>query len=156
MRADARGSGGAPDGARVWHDTEIALDGDLSELERLSAWIAEFSKAHALHSDVEFDLNLVIEELFTNSVRHGGCEGMKDAVRIRMGLTAEGVRLEYTDRGTAFNPLDAPVPKLDVALEERRQGGLGVHLVRQLMHDIVYQRDGDINRSSMTRRIESQ
>jgi anti-sigma regulatory factor (Ser/Thr protein kinase) len=145
----------------LWHnrailrDPEISLDGDIRELERLSAWIAAFCADHGLEGDVEFDLNLALEELFTNSVRHGGCEGMRDAARVRLRLADGGVAVEYSDRGAAFNPLDAPEPDVTTPLMERQVGGLGVYMVRRVVQDLQYQRCGESNQITMTRRMET-
>jgi anti-sigma regulatory factor (Ser/Thr protein kinase) len=124
-------------------------------LERLSAWIGQFCADHGLDADVEFDLNLVLEELFSNSVRHGGCEGMGDAAHVRLRLAPDGVAVEYTDRGAAFNPLDAPEPDISAPLLERRPGGMGVYLVRRVVADLQYRRRGDSNQITMTRRMET-
>jgi anti-sigma regulatory factor (Ser/Thr protein kinase) len=145
----------------LWHnrailrDQEIRLEGNVRELERLSAWIAKFCAAHALDSEIEFDLNLALEELFTNSIRHGGCGGMHDAARVRLRLTADGVGVEYSDRGAAFNPLDAPEPDLTAPLMERPVGGLGVFMVRRVVQDLRYRRRDETNEITMTRRMQT-
>jgi serine/threonine-protein kinase RsbW len=100
---------------------------------------------------VEFDLNLVLEELFANAVNHGGCDGMEDAVQVRLQLLGDGVHVEYSDRGRPFDPLSAPEPDLDASLEDRKVGGLGVHLVRQIMRDLEYRRADGRNRITMRR-----
>ena len=115
--------------------TEIALDGSTAELERLAAAVTGFCREHALDDEIEFDLNLVLEELFMNSVLHGGCRGVSNAACVRLRIAAEGVEVEYLDRGFPFNPLDAPQPDLAAPLMEREDGGLGVHLIRQIMRD---------------------
>jgi serine/threonine-protein kinase RsbW len=127
----------------------------MKELERLIAWIGRFCAQNGLDRDVEFDLNLAIEELFSNSVRHGGCGGMRDAAQVRLRLIDEGVSVEYSDRGAAFNPLDAPEPDLTAPLLERSPGGLGVHIVRRVVEDIRYLRRGESNQITMTRRMET-
>jgi anti-sigma regulatory factor (Ser/Thr protein kinase) len=136
-------------------ETEIALSGSVGELERLATAVSDFCRAHALDEDVEFDLNLVLEELFTNSVSHGGCGGVADAVRIRLRAAAEGVELEYLDRGLPFNPLDAASPDITAPLRDRPDGGLGVHLVREIMQDVRYRRVAETNELKMIRRMEA-
>jgi anti-sigma regulatory factor (Ser/Thr protein kinase) len=143
----------------LWHnrailrDQEMSLEGNIRELERLSASIAEFCAANDLDGEVEFDLNLVLEELFTNSLRHGGCDGMRDAAQVRLRLAPDGVAVEYSDRGAAFNPLDAPEPDVTAPLMERQPGGLGVFLVRRVVQDLRYRRRGESNEITMTRRM---
>ena len=145
--------------APVWHnqailtETEFVLHGSRSELERLAAETERFCREHSLADEVEFDLNLVLEELFTNSVRHGGCDGLENAVQVRLQLHNDGVHVEYADRGRPFDPLTAPAPNLDAPLEERSAGGLGVHLMRQIMSGLEYCRAGEWNRMTMRRSI---
>jgi anti-sigma regulatory factor (Ser/Thr protein kinase) len=98
---------------------------------------------------VALDLNLALEELFTNAVRHGGCEGMEEAVEVRLRAALDGVRVEFRDRGRPFDPAMVPAPDLRAPLETRRAGGLGIHLVRAIMRDIRYQRAGEWNRITM-------
>jgi anti-sigma regulatory factor (Ser/Thr protein kinase) len=144
----------------LWHnrsiptDLEIALDGDVGELERLAAEVGEFCQRNNLEGDIEFDLNLVLEELFMNTIRHGGCQDQPGAARIRMRAMAGAVEVEYSDRGIPFNPLDAPPANIDAPLEERKPGGLGIHLIRQIMSDVRYRRTDGENQLTMTRRME--
>ena len=138
----------------ILNETEIALDGSIDELERLVTTVADFCRRHALDDNVEFDLNLVLEELFTNSLRHGGCQGVPAAADIRLRLLPAGVELQYRDRGLAFNPLEAPEPDLTAPLMDRKIGGLGVHLVRQIMQDVRYHRSADTNEVTMIRRMD--
>jgi serine/threonine-protein kinase RsbW len=132
-------------------DTEFELDGNLAELGRLWGHVDQFCQAQGMDTEATFDLSLVLEELFTNAVRHGGCEGMKSAVHVRLRLMENGVAVEYRDRGAPFDPTSAPEPDLAAPLSERQHGGLGIHLVRQTMRDLEYRRIGEWNRLTMRR-----
>jgi anti-sigma regulatory factor (Ser/Thr protein kinase) len=131
----------------------MVLNGNLRELARLTAEIEQFCGLHGLAEDVEFDLVLVLEELFVNSVRHGGCEGVEDAAEVRLTMLADGIALEYADRGTPFDPTKTPVPDATAPVEERLAGGLGIHLMRQIMRDFEYHRLDGWNRIRMRRPI---
>jgi anti-sigma regulatory factor (Ser/Thr protein kinase) len=130
----------------------LTLDGNLSEISRLAAAIATLS----LPEEAEFQLNLALEELFTNAVEHGGCRGMSAAVEIGFdtGDTAL-LRVDYRDRGAPYNPLSAPLPDFDAPLAERVAGGLGVHFVRQIMRNLQYDRSGEWNRLTMELQVNS-
>ena len=91
---------------------ELNLAGDLKQLEHLAVSIRRFCEEHALGEDVDFRLNLVLEELFTNSVRHGGCKGMALAASVQLRREDRDVLVEYADRGQPFDPEDAPPPDL--------------------------------------------
>ena len=143
----------------VWHNqaipyrAEFSLNGDLSELERLTAVVAQFCTGCALDDAAEFELNLVLEELFVNSLRHGGCEGMRDCAQVRMRCAANGVEVEYRDRGRPFDPTSAPNVNIHAPLAERSDGGMGIHLVRGIMRELRYEREGEWNRVTMLRPV---
>ena len=61
------------------------------------------------------------------------------------------VRVEVVDDGTPFDPTAAAAPRTDLALDEREVGGLGIHLVRELMDDVRYERAGGRNKLSFSR-----
>jgi len=110
----------------------------------LARGLETFCRNGGLEPEVEQDLNLALEELFVNSVKHGGCLGMKDAVRIALASDGDVVRIEFRDRGTAFDPTAHPGPQ--------PSGGLGLHLLRQVTQEIHYRREGEWNCVSMVRR----
>jgi len=100
-------------------------------------------------------LNLVLEELFVNAVRHGQCEGMTNAARIRIRVEGDGaVQVIFSDRGAPFDLTQAPEADIHAPLSERRGGGLGIHLVRQIMRDVSYSREGEWNVLTMRRPSE--
>ena len=139
----------------VWHNQAIpyqadfSLNGKLSELERLAAEVARFCAGNSLDDEAGFQLNLVLEELFVNALRHGGCEGVPDCARVCLVCAGDGVEVEFRDRGHRFDPTAAPVANVRAPLEERGDGGLGIHLVREIMRDLDYQRDGEWNQMTM-------
>jgi anti-sigma regulatory factor (Ser/Thr protein kinase) len=135
-------------------ETEIRLDGDLSELPRLAEAVACFCRSNSLGAGMELNLNLVLEELFANVVAHGGCKGMKDAVAVRLARTGDGIALEFTDRGSPFDPADAPLPDLAAPLAERQFGGLGLHFVRSLARISAYRREDGWNRLDLRLAME--
>ena len=95
------------------HDTNFELDGNFGELGRLVESVDQFCQAAGLDADAAFELNLALEELFANAVRHGGCEGMKNAVEVRLRLAEHGgVAVEFRDRGAPFDPTSVAEPDL--------------------------------------------
>ncbi len=111
--------------------------------------VEQFCAVRGLGEDLQFQLTLALDELFTNAVRHGGCAGVAGAVEIRLAAGDAAVRVEFRDRGTPFDPLTVPPPNLQATLEERAAGGLGVHFVRQTMRNLQYDRCGEWNRLTM-------
>ena len=58
---------------------------------------------------------------------------MEGAAEVELARVPDGVELRYADRGAEFDPTLAPAPDITAPLEERSIGGLGIHLMRQIM-----------------------
>lgn len=130
----------------------LKLESQLSSLHELEAAIEEFGSAHEWPPDLLFRVQLSLEELVANVINHGyGESGHKFEVTI--ASTEEALTIELTDSARPFNPLaDAPEATVDAALEDRPIGGLGVHLVRTMMDEMRYERDGGKNRLTLVKR----
>jgi serine/threonine-protein kinase RsbW len=132
----------------------IVLTNDLKELQRLGAFLNSLSGELGIDEHTLFQVNLVCDELVTNTISYGyplEQRGMH-TIRIDVGLVADGWELRITDRGIPFNPLLKSSPPVDLSLDERGIGGLGIHFVRQVMDEIRYERLYDENIVLMKKR----
>ena len=115
---------------------------EMASIPALVGFVREFLDQEGLADERAFDLDLVIEELFTNLVKYArGNRGMID-----VGLTREDAQVIITlcEAGAEFHdPTAAPHVDVDRPIGERVPGGLGIHLVRKLSEDFRYEwRDG--------------
>jgi len=103
------------------------------------AFLEGFCTRTGLPRDACLRLNLVVEELFTNTVRHG-YHGDSDApVWVAVSRGDDRVQLVYEDKAPAFNPYARlPEEAPDTALELRKIGGLGVLLTKELAQSRDY------------------
>ena len=62
------------------------------------------------------------------------------SVVVEVELNQDRVTVTLTDDGTPFDPFSQPEPDTTLSVEERPIGGLGIHLVREMMDDVSYQR----------------
>ncbi|OQX12164.1 MAG: hypothetical protein BWK76_18060 [Desulfobulbaceae bacterium A2] len=120
-----------------------------AEMEQLRAMLQQTEQAAAeLGVDDQRRLLLVLiaEELIVNIINHAYAATGRGFVRIELQeADANTVRLTIIDQGSAFNPLTREEPDLASGLNERKVGGLGIHLTRQLAEKMTYQRTEDCN-----------
>ena len=82
-------------------------------------------------------LDVAIDELFTNVASYAYPEGTGE-VTVRFTCEDRLVSVTFLDRGIPFNPLERPDPDVSLPAAERKQGGLGIFLVRKTMDDVQY------------------
>jgi anti-sigma regulatory factor (Ser/Thr protein kinase) len=121
-------------------------------LDRLEA----LCRAAGLAEPVVLELRLVAEEVVTNVAKYGYAPGAAAAMEVRVSMDDDAVSLEFRDQGEPFDPLAQTPPDLDVPLEERPVGGLGLTLVRALVEQAGYVREGPLNVLRLVKRRTQQ
>lgn len=118
----------------------LRLRGGLSELPKVVAVVDGFAAAHALAASAANAMNLVLDEILSNIIKHGSTGGKMPEIRLALSLAGGQFCAEVEDDGLAFNPLNAPPADLGGGLSDRHLGGVGLHFVRHLANAIEYQR----------------
>jgi len=131
----------------------LVIDSRLSEIRRASELVDEFKARHGLADDDANAIHIVLDEVLSNSIRHGLAGAASHAIAVMLELSDGEVTIEVEDDGVAYDPTQAPAPVLAGTLEERTEGGLGMTFVRGLTNAIEYQRIDGRNRLVLRRRI---
>lgn len=127
----------------------LKLEARPEALERITSAIEELGEREEWPPKLMFRVNLVLEELGLNVMTHGQRAGARE---LEVILTSEPdtVTMEIVDDGPPFDPLrDALPPDTDAPLDERPVGGLGVHLVREMMDEVRYRYEDGKNRLTL-------
>jgi anti-sigma regulatory factor (Ser/Thr protein kinase) len=131
---------------------DVRIPRDMSGLARLGDWVDKIATALALEAKAEYALRLCVEEAVANAVMHGVPSGGADAGTVTMRLHADAAALciAIEDHCAAFDPLHVAPPEHPSDLADAREGGLGIHLMRQYAHSIHYARLEGTNRLTVT------
>jgi serine/threonine-protein kinase RsbW len=104
-----------------------------------------FGQKTGLSKKFVFEVNLVLDELFTNIISYGFDDGREHVIKVTITPENGGLCLYIEDDGKPFNPVEFEVPDVSCSIEECKIGGLGIHIIRKLMDDICYERCEDKN-----------
>jgi serine/threonine-protein kinase RsbW len=121
--------------------SRLIIRSDSSAMLKVDGFVAAFVSEHGIAPDEASRILILLEELITNSMKYGYSD-RPECGRAEIVLALNGGRLEieFIDDGCAFDPLSAPAPNLEMPLETRTPGGLGLHILRSLTDEAHYER----------------
>jgi len=122
----------------------MTIGSDIAEIPEVSAWLEEVMRGSGFSEEAILDTQLAVEEAITNVIVHGYKEPGGEVV-ITCHVNSDRVEVEIADTAPRFDPLSMPEPDLDGSIEERRIGGLGVFLIRQVMDGVSYRYENGKN-----------
>ncbi|HZH41380.1 MAG TPA: ATP-binding protein [Gemmatimonadales bacterium] len=136
MHPRAKGGKGGHIVAQMRPSFRMTIGTDPTQVAGVGRAFGAFAEAHKVPDAVRRSVSVALDELLNNSCAHGSA----GEVSIDVELQTDRLSVTLSDDGTPFNPLDLAAPDLGLSLDERPIGGLGVHLTRQIMDEVAYQR----------------
>lgn len=117
---------------------ELTVPRDLAALPEINRLLDTFFAGKGGNEGVRYAIELAVEEIFTNMVRHNAAG--KSDIRVAISGSDGEIVATVTDfDAPRFDPTtDAPPPGIERQLEQRTPGGLGIHLVRKMIDQIEY------------------
>jgi len=122
------------------HKHVFKLNIDLSELETLNQQLHAFGKTTELSENSILEINVCLDELFTNIVSYGYEDNLEHPIFFTLTLIDDMLTIKVEDEGIPFNPLGVKNPEKINDLNNIQIGGLGIYIVKELMDDICYKR----------------
>lgn len=93
-----------------------------------------------------YNLTMACEEIVVNVISYAYPDKEGDIeIEYRKLKNKKGLEIDFVDWGIPFNPLEKEAPDLKVPIEDRKIGGLGIHLVSKTMDEVFYKRMDDMN-----------
>ena len=132
-----------------------AFVGTIADISAAAQWVDTIAADQQLPEQLVFALQICLEELLTNVVRHGAAESGGDLyhvatppvnVEITISTKAQGVNMTIEDDGKPFDVVNAPAHRIDQPLNEVQPGGLGIQLIKNFANKVAYERAGLGNR----------
>ncbi|MBV2192691.1 MAG: ATP-binding protein [Azonexus sp.] len=123
------------------HSTDFSVGARFSELPGLIRLLVADARQLGVSDEDSRRLQLIAEELFTNTVAHGFGHDSEAPVRLELERHASGITLRYSDSAPAYDPTANP----QQTASANKAGGLGVTLIRGMCRDFRYRRQDGRN-----------
>lgn len=124
----------------------LEMTNEVSEIGRLAEFVENVCEELGLDMGASFNIDLALEEAVSNVINYA--YGESTGCPITLSVSEQGGDIVFTlvDEGKVFDPLQS-APDVDTTLsaEERNIGGLGIFLIKNIMHSVEYHREGDRN-----------
>ena len=131
----------------------LTLTNDVREVAKLSSFQKSFYEKMNLETSLARQLRLAVEEAVVNVIEYAYPHGTEGNVGITMMFDGHRLKVVIDDSGVAFDPTAEKKVDTTLSAEERRVGGLGIHLVRELMDSINYERVNGHNILTLRKQI---
>jgi anti-sigma regulatory factor (Ser/Thr protein kinase) len=121
-------------------EDHLVLESKLSELNRIPPWVENLASLHAIPDRTRYAMDLCLEEVLSNIVRHGYKSEANGIIRISCLMQREGcLSLVVEDGAPAFNPLIFESRPFSPSLGEVSVGGQGIHLLKEFADKVDYE-----------------
>lgn len=123
----------------------LVLPNDTQEVPRLNAFVEEVCRDTGFDEDTVAKIKVAVEEAVVNVMKYAYPEGQSGDVTIE--AASNDLRLKFTiiDNGKPFDPTVQTAVDTTLPAKEREIGGLGIHIIRQNMDSINYERMDNLN-----------
>ena len=132
----------------------ITLPNDVAEVPVLAEFVEGVCEEAGMDMPTTMQLNLAIEEAVVNVMDYPYPAGEKGEVVVDAVVNDGLLQIVIRDHGTPFDPTAKGDVDTTLSAEERNIGGLGIHLIRTIMDTVSYERVGDSNVLTLTKKIQ--
>ncbi|MEE9216535.1 MAG: ATP-binding protein, partial [Anaerolineales bacterium] len=133
---------------------EMIIVNEISEIDRFQSQFAEFAAEQGIPATTMQKVQVVFEDLLANIIFYAYDDEAEHEIEISMNSNGEQLKITVVDDGLPFNPLEAEKPDTTLDLQDREIGGLGIYLVLNLMEEVTYERRGERNVITLTKKID--
>jgi serine/threonine-protein kinase RsbW len=112
-------------------------------LAKIGEFVTRAAGAAGLSADAVYAVEMAVDEACTNIIEHAyGGEG-RGEIECTCRVNTDKLTVTLRDRGCPFDPSSVPEPDVNAALQDRREGGLGLYLIRRLMDEVHFEFTSD-------------
>jgi serine/threonine-protein kinase RsbW len=122
----------------------FTIEADIHAIPTVSLALDKTMHSYGFSDEEILDTQLAVEEAITNVIVHGYAK-KPGKIEIMFRTSGDHAEILIKDTAPPFNPLLIPEPDVTENVEDRKIGGLGVFLIRQVMDEISYRYENGKN-----------
>ena len=133
---------------------QLIIQNELSQISILAEFIESIGEELSLTPELAMNLNLVLEEAVSNIILYAYPTNVSQNIIVKAQKIDDSLIFIIIDTGMEFDPTQVKEADITLSAEERSIGGLGIFLMKKIMDTIEYQRVGDENTLTLTKKLK--
>jgi sigma-B regulation protein RsbU (phosphoserine phosphatase) len=134
----------------------IKIPNSLGEIDTVNNAFTHFAQQSGIDNSAVQKIKLAFDELLNNTISYGYKDEAEHFIEVGVDLLEGRLRITIEDDATPFNPLSSETPDTTLDIDERDIGGLGIHLVRNIMDEMTYKRGIDKNLITLIKYLDAE
>lgn len=131
----------------------LSVNASTEHLAEVRDFVAEYAFECGFTDKQVQDIRLAVDEAYTNIIKHAYKFDSTRKVDIELGVEGENFYVSLFDEGISFDINSYKKPDLSEKLKQKKRGGFGVYLIKQLMDNVEYHTEGSQNEIKMVKKI---
>ncbi len=125
---------------------------DICNIDEVNEWVEQYLKTESISLKTRLHIRMAIDEMYSNICYYSGATEAVVGCRVTENEEEREVSLYFEDDGIPYNPLEHPDPDVTELLEKRREGGLGIYLVKKRMDEMHYEYQSGKNKLTLSKK----
>jgi len=125
--------------------TSVKISNKIDEMPKVIEHFEEFATKNEMPLEVIQKFNIVLDELLNNIISYAFADYLEHEIEVKFQLKYLRLIITLEDDGIPFNPFRNAAPDIKLAINERDLGGLGVHIVKNIVDEYAYIRQSNRN-----------
>ena len=113
----------------------LCLNPCVASMEQVISYVENILADNQVPIKVMTQINTVVDEIYSNIEKYSGADTASVSCSVEEGC----ISLCFTDNGSPYDPTNTPSPDVSLCAEERKIGGLGIHIVKKMMDSVKYE-----------------
>lgn len=116
---------------------------NFESLDTVREFVGEAARESGMDDSEVYAVQLAVDEACSNIIEHAYGGQNRGEIECACEVSEEAFTIVLRDHGQPFDPASIAAPNLDLGLNERQVGGLGLFLMRHLMDEVHFEAQGE-------------
>lgn len=131
----------------------LSVEASTEHLSEVREFVATHAQNTGLKAKQIDEIQLAVDEAYTNIIKHAYKNSPKKKVNIEIGSDSSQVWITLIDEGNSFDPTTYSEPDIMQRIKQKKRGGMGVYLIKKLMDQVQYSSKGQVNEIRMVKNL---